>query len=54
VQGSELLKVPHVSEQVAIPRAVVVDESHRWGSWGALLMLKPPFAGSDLHTAYPT
>jgi hypothetical protein len=36
MQGSELLKMPHVPEQVALPRAVVVDEGHRWGSWARL------------------
>jgi hypothetical protein len=32
--------MPHVPEQIALPRAVVVavvvDEAHRWGSWARL------------------
>jgi hypothetical protein len=43
VQGSKLLEVPHVMEQVAIPRAVVVNESHRWGSWARLAHAEASF-----------
>jgi transposase len=30
------IEVPHMVEQIALPRAVVVDEGHRWGSWARL------------------
>jgi hypothetical protein len=43
MQGSDLLKMPHVSEQVALPRAVVVDEGHRWGSWARLAHAEASF-----------
>jgi hypothetical protein len=43
MQDSELLKMPHVPEQVAIPRAVVVDEGYRWGSWARLAHAEASF-----------
>jgi hypothetical protein len=50
VQGGELLKVPHVMEQVAIPRALLVDEAHRRGGRACLAHGDASFGRPILHT----
>jgi hypothetical protein len=54
VEGGELLKVPHVVEQIAIPRALLVDEGHRRGRRARLAHAEPPSEGPYQQTACPT
>ncbi len=51
VQRGELLEVPHMVEQVAIPGAILVDEAHRRRRRARLAHAEPPSDGVGQQTA---